>query len=149
MASKESSNRTQLIIIIVFTVLVFLSIGITSFTVIQLQASGSGDGSSYRSVTMTDAYLDCENRLKSQLGTKLKSYGADNLSTRYNQKKERFLIFFRAQVKEVGSAGMVDNYITCEVSKSGRIQSFFVALENETGDGIERKEKGNPFGYDF
>lgn len=147
MAKKSGSNRSQTLIILGFTVLMFASVGITSFAVLKLRSSGDGGGE-YRSVTMTDAYLDCETRLKKELGKSLNSYGPDNLSTRYSEKRERFLVFFKAQVKAKNNA-LVDNYVTCEVSKGGSIQQFHVALESSTGEGVERKEKGNPFGYTF
>ncbi len=111
-----------------------------------MRSSGEGQGS-YRNVTMTDAYVTCEQRLKSELGSNLSNYSPDNLSTRYSQKRGRFLIFFRAQLKESG-AGLSDNYVTCEVSGSGSIQQFHIALETEDGQRVNRKSK-NPFEYTF
>ena len=144
----SQNSRSHLLIILVFAGLVFLSIGLTSFTVLNINLSGKGDDGGYRNVTMTDAYMQCEEKLKDSVGKALVSYGPDNLSTRFDQQLNSYLIFFNAEIRE-RSGETAPNFITCEVTSRGYIESFYVSLERSDGDGIDRKEKGNPFGYEF
>ncbi|WP_317932418.1 hypothetical protein [Halioxenophilus sp. WMMB6] len=148
MARKSKNNRSQLIIILVFVCLVFTSVGITSFTVLKFQGQETGAGG-YKNVTLTDAYLVCETKLKQYVGESLHSYGIDDLSTRYDQERSLYLVFFSAQIRNSKKGESTNNYVTCQVDGRGAIDDFWVSVEREDGDGVHRRDKTNPFGYEF
>lgn len=142
----SDSNRSVIWVVLVFVGLVFGSIGITAFTMLNLR--GGESKAAYRNVTMTDAYMDCEKAMKKAFGRSLKSYGMDSLSTRYDQARQKYLIFFDAQITQPDTGLPENNFVTCEVTNAGEIDRFSLMVEGGTGGDIDRTEKGNPFGYD-
>lgn len=142
---KRSTTKQQWVIVGLFTLAVFTAGGFTS-VIMMGGSSGGSESETYRNTTMTDAYLDCEKHLKQKLDERLKSYQPDNLSTRYDQAKQKFLIFFQADVEHRFTSEVSVNYVTCEVANSGKITRMdFSSEDGSPGTG---SDSSNPFGYD-
>lgn len=139
------SKRTQIWVVMALLALVCLSVVATSAWVLNSTDQSSSGDSGYRHVTMTDAYMVCTAKIKAKLGARLAGFGEDQLSSRYNQAKERFQMYFDAQVKKK-SGITVPAYISCQVNDKGKVKGFGVSYAAKDGSRPAASD-GHPFGF--
>lgn len=128
--------------------MVLASIALTFyFSSPLLRMAGFDQQEGYRNVTFTDAVLSCQHEAEKTFGRKLSGLALDDHSSRRDDKRNRFLIFFHAGLsqKDDVPAGF---YIQCEVhADNGRI-AVFEGLETKTSpvEAIEKND-GGMFGW--
>jgi len=141
------TQRSHLWVILTFVALVCISIFLTyqAFT----RFGGGEPATRYRHVTMTDAFMECKQRLKSTYGRDLRGYGEDPLSTRYDHRLGLYRVYFNAVVIDLETHLPKDVFVSCDMNERGEIGHFFTGEEGEDGE-IEIEDEGsNPFGYDY
>ena len=113
---------------------------------------GGGDSNSgYRNVTLTDAQLECEKEARDEFGERLRLITVDSHSSRYDQKLNRYKMFFNLDVYPKRGKNRdiaVPYFVNCYVHGSRGSVTHFESLEDkEVTSQPLRKPSGNIFGF--
>lgn len=142
--SRRSTNRQTVGILVAAVSVIGAAIMVTlAFREdLNLSMIGIGDGGSkgYRNVTLTDAQLTCQEEARSKYGKRLEYLSVDGHSSRFEEKDNRFKIFFNMnlypRLKRQGERAD-EYYVNCYVHGSRGNVTHFEAME-------KRKAKVSP-----
>jgi hypothetical protein len=123
--------------------------GVLDLSVVGI--GGGGDNSGYRNITLTDAQLECEKEARKEFGQRLRMITVDSHSSRYDQKINRYKMFFsldvypkRGKNKDIA----VPYFLNCYVHGSRGSVTHFESMEDkEATPQPQRKPEGNIFGF--
>lgn len=157
--SKKSRRSTRMLtvgVIIFAAGVIALPIVVTLGVrgVIDLSFIGIGDGSGnqgYRNITLTDAQLECEREARDEFGDRLRLITVDMHSSRYDQKLNRYKMFFNLDVYPKRGKNKnipVPYFLNCYVHGSRGSVTHFESLEDkESSPQPQRRPEGNIFGF--
>lgn len=154
--TNRSTRRLTVGVIASSLSVIALSIVVTLGVVgkVNLSAMGVGDGGNnagYRNITLTDAQLECEQEARKEFGERLRLITVDSHSSRYDQKMNRYKMFFALDVypkrgKDRETA--VPYFLNCYVHGSRGSVTHFESLEDkEVATQSQREPTGNIFGF--
>ncbi|MGH1471835.1 MAG: hypothetical protein ACRBCS_11615 [Cellvibrionaceae bacterium] len=149
----RSTNRQTVGILVVALGVIGAAIVVTLLLRKELNLSvlGLDDGVSggYQNITLTDAQLTCHELAKSKYGKRLKYISVDGHSSRFEDKDNRFRIFFKMDLyPRMKSAGdrADEYYINCYVHGSRGNVTHFEAIENKEVSPSPLGDEGGLFG---
>lgn len=114
--------------------------------------AGAG-GTGYRNVTLTDALLKCQEKARDQFGDRLKHITFDSHSSRYDQKSNRYKMFFNLELypRRMGQnakANATPHFLNCFVHGSRGSVTHFESVEDvQESTSPRRKPEGGLFGF--
>jgi uncharacterized protein YpmS len=91
---KNKSQKIKLIAIILFAIIIINSIVVFFYT------DSPSKPKAFLARNMNDASYDCEEKIQSKYGDRLVNSYFDSLSSRYEAKKHRYLIYYRISIRE-------------------------------------------------
>jgi len=112
--------------------------------------NGKDESGGYKNVTHTDALLRCEEEVRDEFGERLKVLSPDVHSSRFDQKANRYKLFFSAILHPKKGRGGVSEryYINCFVHGSrGTVVNFESLQEKEMDAKPIRESDSNVFGF--
>lgn len=110
---------------------------------------GGGSRAAYENVTFADAVIRCESQVRNTYKDRLRVLTLDDHSSRFDQTRYLYKVFFRAQMAGAkGETGAADYFINCFVSSErGGIASFDLYQQEELQTEALRREEGGLFGW--
>lgn len=137
--------------ICVIALSVVVTLGVQGSIDLSVIGLGGGESSGYRNVTLTDAQLECEKEARREFGERLRLITVDSHSSRYDEKINRYKMFFSLDVypkrgdnKEIA----VPYFLNCYVHAGRGSVTHFESLEDkELAGQPQRKPTGNIFGF--
>ena len=151
-AYMAKATRTQQVLL-VFMVLgiILLSAGFTLYLSGSLNMLPADEAAHrYRTVTLTDAQLECEKYAREKLGARIRTLSVDAHSTRFDTLEQRFKVFFIADLYDSDDRkGLSKPYhINCFSRGERATVARFKILEDKDSKpkAIERSE-GGVFGW--
>ncbi len=145
-ARCEYRARQVVILLGLVLIVVVLSIGGTLY----ITGALAGDkGVAHRRMTLLDAQLMCERRVRDDLGRRIKTVAVDSHSSRYDEFDDRFKIFFTADLYENGARKGFPQlfYVNCYTrSDRALITTFEVSEDADFKPRPIREAKGGAFG---
>lgn len=112
--------------------------------------NGKDESGGYKNITQTDASLRCEAEARDKFGERLKVLSQDSHSSRFDQKANRYKLFFSVVLHPKNERGGVSEryYINCFVHGSrGTVVNFESLQEKEVGAKPIRESDSNVFGF--
>lgn len=144
------SKKQAVLMVGVVIALVVLSCVGTLYATGALTGDRFGKSVVMKRMTLMDAQLLCDAEARKQLGERIRSIAPDSHSSRYDDRSDRFMIFYTADLYEDDSRrGFPKNYFVNCYTRSDREQiSHFEASEDaELRTRVIRDRKGGAFGY--
>jgi len=130
---------------------ILVTLGVKGYVDLSVVGIGSGNsGASYRNITLTDAQLECEKEARKDFGERLRLITVDSHSSRYDEKLNRYKMFFHLDVypKRDKDSITVPYFLNCYVHGSRGSVTHFESLEDkEVTTQPLRKPEGNMFGF--
>lgn len=81
--------------------------------------------------SIQQAYLICQQEIRTRMGRDAKSIRYDSRSSRFDQSKNRFTVFFNVDISN-GKGGIIESWAYCHISaSSGAIEEY--RLKGEKG----------------
>lgn len=159
--AQTKTNRRSTRMLTVGLILFTLSVIAISIVVtlgirgaIDLSVFGIGEGargSSYQNITLTDAQLECEQEAKDEYGERLRLFTVDNHSSRFDQKANRYKMFFKMDVytsKKGPRQPREQFYVNCFVhGAKGSVTHFETLEDKEEAVKPQRKPESSVFGF--
>ncbi|WP_460241676.1 hypothetical protein [Aurantivibrio infirmus] len=116
----------------------------------NFSGSDKDENGGYRNVTHTDAQLSCEAEAKDEFGERLRLLTPDAHSSRFDEKANRYKLFFHADLYPGNERGNVSqrHFVNCFVHGSrGTVVNFESMPEKEVGAKPIRESDSNVFGF--
>ncbi len=137
-----------LVVVLLSILGTLLALGVVKLPGMQ---GGSDDGKPGRaSISLTDAFLECEEYAKDELGSRIKYMFIDNHSSRYDERSNRFKIFLEADLfAEGASSGTTKHYYINCFSRANRLSiTTFEIMEDRTlpARPVRESKNTNAFG---
>lgn len=142
-------KRVQVVGAITAVVLLLcVSVGGTLYMSGNLPGVSSPFSKTYQNVTLTDAYVTCENLARDNFAARLKSLAMDDHSSRLDVEEQRYKIFINVELYEGSGRGALSEeyFVNCFVrSDNGSVSTFDYAKDDPIGGGPA--STSNPFGF--
>ncbi|WP_101759552.1 hypothetical protein [Oceanicoccus sp. KOV_DT_Chl] len=122
--SKKNNNMVKNILIGIVIVSVLVGTGLILYFYL-----GDTKPKTFYVRDINDATYDCEDKIVNKYGDKLVSKHYDNLSSRFEEQKNQYLIYYRISIKEKENGlPMINDYMAkCVVwEKLGYVSDFRV-----------------------
>lgn len=129
---------------------VIVCVAVASWVYLEQMGFGRVAGG-YKNVTFTDALIECQDFTKERYGDNLKRLTFDAHSSRWEQDRGAYKLFFTADMVGRGSKTSSDTsefFISCDISgRSGKVRDFD-SLENKAQKTeAQRMNDGGLFGW--
>lgn len=149
---KKTGQTVAVISVSVFAVVSLIIAGIFIGGGFTWEAIGlGGENAGYRNITLTDAQFACEKEARAEYGDRLVTVTIDALSSRYDEKNNRFRMYFNLDMypRRGKDKNIPLNYfLNCFVHGSRGHVTHFESVENKEEDPKPiRKTEGNVFGF--
>ncbi|MGI1679235.1 MAG: hypothetical protein K6L75_10915 [Cellvibrionaceae bacterium] len=150
----RSTNRQTVGIVVSALGVIGAAIMVTLFLrdefTLSVSGLGAGGSGGYQNITLTDAQISCHELAKSKYGKRLKYISVDGHSSRFEEKDNRFRIYFNMdlypRMKSEGDKAD-EFFINCYVHGSRGSVTHFEAIENkESSPGPLGEDQGGLFG---
>ncbi len=142
-------KRVQVVGAIAAAVLLLCaSVGGTLYVSGNLPGASLPFAKTYQNVTLTDAYVTCENLARDNFAARLKSLTMDDHSSRLDVAEQRYKIFINVELYESTGRGALSEeyFVNCFVrSDNGSVSTFDYAKDAPVGGGPG--SESNPFGF--
>ena len=130
---------------------IVVTLGVRGSIDLSVFGIGEGNDGGYRNITLTDAQLECEKEARKEFGERLRFITVDSHSSRYDQKLNRYKMFFGLDVYPKRGKNRdiaVHYFLNCFVHGSRGSVTHFESLEDkEVASEPQRKPEGNIFGF--
>ncbi len=108
----------------------------------------SNENKGYQNITFTDAVITCQNKTRTTFKDNIKLLVVDNHSSRYEQKRYRYLIFLKMDLFNPRTKSTNLHYINCFVkANNGRVDKFESFEDKELKTRVGKKDDTNLFGW--
>lgn len=142
----------NIFMLVVATVVVTFSVALTLYMSGSLASFGGGreESSQYRTVTLTDALVECERHARKELGKRLKSLSVDTHSSRFDTMDHRYKVFFIAELYDNNSRKGVAKSFHVNCFSSGEratVAQFKVVEDRDYKPEAIQRQEGGVFGW--
>jgi len=143
-----SKSRVQ-VLWTVATVILLVVVGVSSTLYFsgKLPSLGGAFTGGYQNVTLTDAYVVCEEKARNTFSWRLKNLVMDDHSSRYDSAGVRYKIFINVELYQSRERGAIaeEYFINCYVrADNGRISNFRYGKDSVPSPA---SDNSNPFGF--
>lgn len=144
---KKKASSIQVLGLVILLLVLMATSAVTAFMaigVIDLSSTTKyGPANS-----LTDAQFICDKVLKEEYGAKLQSIALDDLSSRENNKRDGYKLFYEMNLYRDASrkTGVSKFYVNCFVSAAGVIRQLDLSEEKTFAPKAGRRTTGNRFG---
>lgn len=142
---KNIKNVSTAIILLVILIVIALA---SWFYLFQMSGE-SKQGEAYQNVTFTDALLKCRSFNEKRYGNKLKRLTFDSHSSRWEQQRGLYKIFFKADmVSNKAATTFAEYWAMCEISgRNGSVRDYDLLMYKSQKNEAQRANSGGLFGW--
>ena len=139
-------SRKQIVVLILLLLLLMTTSVVTSLMAVGIIDLFPDEGKSVNS--MTDAYIVCNDAIKSEHGEQVRSVMMDDFSSRFDEVSGRYKMFFEVDMfrEKQNQAGINKFFVNCFVSPNGRIRALDLFEEKPYIPKAGKRTTGNAFG---